>query len=148
MQKQNRTLKVSYQPNHPDRPLLKIQGLWLRRLGFNPGTLVEVSTSFPEVIVISKQIDTETLPKLGEFFSDYLKLDEDTVQKDKATPQTEVVVKLIGKDVDAFEIITTVSDALNSAGYKDLADKYTEEATDKCDIDKLLSITTTYVTVE
>ena len=148
MSKDYRTLRVTYQPSLPDRPKLVIQGRWLKRLNFNPGEIVEISTTFPEVIVISKQIDTETLPKLGEFFSDYLKLDEDTVQKDKATPQTEVVVKLIGKDVDAFEIITTVSDALNSAGYKDLADKYTEEATDKCDIDKLLSITTTYVTVE
>ncbi len=62
-------------------------------------------------------------------------------------PKTNVKVKLIGKDGNAFFILGSVKKALANGGYKDLAEEYFNEAT-KGDYNHLLSVTMDYVDVE
>ena len=62
-------------------------------------------------------------------------------------PKTEVTVKLIGKDGNAFAIMGAVRGALKRNGHRDLASQYIEEAT-KGDYDHLLRVTMEYVNVE
>ena len=61
--------------------------------------------------------------------------------------KTDVTVKLIGNDGNAFYILGTVSKALKRAGHADLAEEYMKEAT-KGDYDHLLATTMDYVNVE
>ena len=61
--------------------------------------------------------------------------------------KTDVTVKLIGKDGNAFAIMGAVSKALKRAGHADLAKEYFEEATSG-DYDNLLRVTMEYVIVE
>ena len=62
-------------------------------------------------------------------------------------PKTELTVKLIGKDGNAFAIMGAVSKALKKAGYRDLASQYFDEATSG-DYNHLLQVTMEYVNVE
>ena len=54
MLKQKRILKISYQSGHPDRPMLRIQGLWLLEANFNINDLVQVVIK-PKFLTITKQ---------------------------------------------------------------------------------------------
>ena len=45
------------------------------------------------------------------------------------SPLTDVHVKLIGEDGNAFALMGTVSKALKRGGHKDLVDKFFDEAT-------------------
>ena len=68
-----RTLHVSSQTCYPDRPMIRLAGKWLQRLGFEPQNKIEVYTGWSELILITKPIDPATLPKLGEIFPNFLK---------------------------------------------------------------------------
>lgn len=61
--------------------------------------------------------------------------------------KTDVTVKLIGKDGNAFYILGNVSKALKKAGHADLAEEYMKEAK-KGDYDHLLATTMDYVNIE
>ena len=54
MLKQKRILKISYQPGHPDRPMLRLQGLWLLEAQFGIADLVQVFIR-PKFLTITKQ---------------------------------------------------------------------------------------------
>ena len=62
-------------------------------------------------------------------------------------PKTDVIVKLIGEDGNAYSILGKVSYALKRAGYKQEAEDYLKEATSG-DYDNLLKVTMDYVEVE
>lgn len=63
-------------------------------------------------------------------------------------PITDVTVKLIGEDGNAFNILGKVKNALKQAGYdKAFIDEYLEQATSG-NYDHLLQTTMTYVNVE
>jgi len=61
--------------------------------------------------------------------------------------KTDVVVKLIGEDGNAFAILGKVEKALKRAGYPELAEEYFQKAT-AGDYDHLLRTTMEYVEVE
>jgi len=61
--------------------------------------------------------------------------------------KTNITVKLVGEDGNAFMILGRVSKALKRAGHADLAKEYMLEAT-KGDYDHLLATTMQYVEVE
>jgi hypothetical protein len=63
------------------------------------------------------------------------------------SPKTDVHVKLVGEDGNAFAILGKTKKALIKAGYKDLAEQYMKEATSG-DYDHLLAVTQQYVEVE
>jgi len=68
-------------------------------------------------------------------------------------PKTNVTVKLIGKDGNAFAIMGAVRGALKRNGHRDLASQYIEEATLVAEVygpdyDHLLRVTMEYVNVE
>jgi transposase len=69
-----------------------------------------------------------------------------TLVKDKGC-LTDVTVKLVGEDGNAFAILGRVSVALKKAGHKDIAEEYLKEAT-KGDYNDLLATTMRYVNVE
>ena len=60
--------------------------------------------------------------------------------------KTNIKVKLLGKDGNAFYILGTVKRALEKAGYRDLAKQYMKEATTG-DYNHLLAVTQEYVEV-
>lgn len=62
-------------------------------------------------------------------------------------PKTDVKVKLIGEDGNAFYILGKTIKALKKAGYDNLAKQYEMEATSG-DYDNLLRVTMKYVEVE
>ena len=62
-------------------------------------------------------------------------------------PITNVKVKLVGEDGNAFAILGKVKKALERAGHRDLAKQYMEEAT-AGDYDHLLQTAMKYVEVE
>ena len=62
-------------------------------------------------------------------------------------PKTGVVVKLVGRDGNAFYILGAVSRALRRAGHEDLSKAFLKEATEG-DYDHLLRTAMTYVEVE
>lgn len=59
-------------------------------------------------------------------------------------PKTEVKVKLVGEDGNAFAILGRVKRALERAGHRELAQQYVKEAT-AGDYDHLLQTTLEYV---
>ena len=61
--------------------------------------------------------------------------------------KTDIKVKLIGEDRNAFAILGKVSKALKKAGLKELAEEYLEEAM-KGNYDRLLQTTMNYVEIE
>ena len=61
-------------------------------------------------------------------------------------PKTDVQVKLVGEDGNAFAILARVRKAVRQAGHRDLANDYVKEAT-KGDYDHLLRVTMDYVEV-
>lgn len=61
-------------------------------------------------------------------------------------PKTNIEVKLINEDGNAFSILGKVSKALKKAGYTDLAKEYMNEAKSG-DYDNLLRVTMEYVEV-
>ena len=61
-------------------------------------------------------------------------------------PKTDVTVRLVGEDGNAFAIMGRVIAALRRAGHADLIDEYQREAMDG-DYDHLLLITMEYVNV-
>jgi hypothetical protein len=61
-------------------------------------------------------------------------------------PATDVEVKLIGEDGNAFFIIGAVSQALKRNGYESLVDEYQEKAMSG-DYSHLLSVTNDYVII-
>jgi hypothetical protein len=61
-------------------------------------------------------------------------------------PATDVEVKLIGEDGNAFAILGKVSGALKRAGHKELAEEFMEEATSG-DYDHLLATAADYVII-
>ncbi len=61
--------------------------------------------------------------------------------------KTDVVVKLVGTDGNAFAIMGKVSSALKKAGHGDLASAYCKEAISG-DYDHLLSVSMDYVKVK
>jgi len=61
--------------------------------------------------------------------------------------KTDVKVKLVGQDGNAFMILGSVTKALKRAGHEDLAKEYQKEAT-AGDYDHLLRTTMEYVEVE
>lgn len=61
--------------------------------------------------------------------------------------KTNVTVKLIGNDGNAFAIMGQVTKALKRAGHADLVDEYRKEAMSG-DYDNLLRVTMEYVEVE
>ncbi|MDI6615859.1 MAG: hypothetical protein QME27_04035 [Syntrophaceae bacterium] len=65
----------------------------------------------------------------------------------KSGPLTDVTVKLIGEDGNAFAIIGKVSRALRKAGYDDAFVREYEEKAISGDYDNLLMVTMTYVDV-
>lgn len=60
--------------------------------------------------------------------------------------KTNIKVKLTGRDGNAFFILGTVKKALRSAGFNDLAEQYSKEATSG-DYNNLLRVTMEYVDV-
>jgi len=62
-------------------------------------------------------------------------------------PKTDISVKLIGEDGNAFYILGKVKKALTREGYKELAEQYYREATEG-DYNHLLATTMEYVNVE
>lgn len=62
------------------------------------------------------------------------------------SPLTNVKVKLIGEDGNAFLIIGKVSKALKRAGHSELAEEYLKEAR-QGDYDHLLATTMKYVEI-
>ena len=62
-------------------------------------------------------------------------------------PKTNITVKLLGEDGNAFLILGKVSKALKKAGHVDLAKEYISEAK-KGDYNHLLTTTMEYVEVE
>ncbi len=60
--------------------------------------------------------------------------------------KTNIKVKLIGEDGNAFYILGKVKKALEKAGERDLAEEYIKEATSG-DYNHLLATTTKYVIV-
>ena len=60
--------------------------------------------------------------------------------------KTNVEVKLVGEDGNAFAILGKVSRELRRAGHKDLAEEYMKEATSG-DYNHLLAVTQDFVTV-
>lgn len=62
-------------------------------------------------------------------------------------PKTNVRVKLVGEDGNAFAILGRVRKALREAGHQDLADEYLKEA-QSGDYSNLLRVTMEYVVVE
>ena len=61
--------------------------------------------------------------------------------------KTQVKVKLVGEDGNAFNVLGKTIKALKKAGYEDLARQYEQEAT-AGDYDNLLRVTMEYVDVE
>lgn len=61
-------------------------------------------------------------------------------------PKTNIEVKLVNEDGNAFAILGKVRNALKKAGYTDLAKEYMKEAK-KGDYDNLLRVTLDYVEV-
>ena len=61
--------------------------------------------------------------------------------------KTNIKVKLVGEDGNAFAILGKVKQALRRAGKDDLATQYIKEATTG-DFDHLLQVTMEYVDVE
>ena len=61
--------------------------------------------------------------------------------------KTNVIVKLLGEDGNAFAILGKVRKALDKAGYKEEAKSYMKEAI-MGDYDHLLRVTAEYVEVE
>ncbi len=64
-------------------------------------------------------------------------------------PKTQIKVKLVGEDGNAFNVLGKTIKALKKAGYEDLAlaRQYEQEAT-AGDYDNLLRVTMEYVDVE
>ncbi len=62
-------------------------------------------------------------------------------------PKTDIHVRLVGEDGNAFAILGRVSKALREAGREDLADEYLTEARTG-DYDHLLQVTMQFVEVE
>lgn len=62
-------------------------------------------------------------------------------------PKTNIKVKLIGTDGNAFAILGKVSKALRDKGHGDLVKEYQAEAT-KGDYNHLLAVTMEYVEVK
>ena len=62
-------------------------------------------------------------------------------------PKTNVKVKLVGEDGNAFAIMGRVKRALERAGHKDLAAQYIKEAT-AGNYDNLLRVTLEYIEEE
>lgn len=62
-------------------------------------------------------------------------------------PKTNVKVKLVGQNGNAFAILGAVKNALERAGFKDLANEFMTEAM-KGDYDHLLRTAMAYVEVE
>ena len=62
-------------------------------------------------------------------------------------PKTDVVVKIIGEDGNAFNILGKTIKALKKAGYEEEAKQYEMEAT-AGNYDQLLQVTMKYVEVE
>jgi len=62
-------------------------------------------------------------------------------------PKTNVRVKLIGEDGNAFAIMGAVRGALERNGHEDLASQYIEEAT-MGDYNHLIRVSMDYVEVE
>lgn len=62
-------------------------------------------------------------------------------------PKTNIKVKLIGTDGNAFAILGKVSKALKQNGHGDLVKEYQAEAT-KGDYNNLLAVTMEYVEVK
>jgi len=61
-------------------------------------------------------------------------------------PKTNIKVKLINEDGNAFLILGKVSQSLKKAGRRDLAEEYMKEAR-KGDYDNLLRVTMEYVEI-
>ena len=61
--------------------------------------------------------------------------------------KTNIKVKLVGANGNAFNVMALVSAALKKAGRRDLADAYIAEATSG-DYNHLLQVTMEYVDVE
>ena len=59
-------------------------------------------------------------------------------------PKTNVRVKLVGEDGNAFSILSRVKRALIKAGHAELAERYIKEATSGS-YDRLLAVTMEYV---
>ena len=62
-------------------------------------------------------------------------------------PRTNITVKLVGEDGNAFMILGKVSGALKRAGYREEAETYMKEAMSG-DYNHLLQTTMEYVEVE
>ena len=62
-------------------------------------------------------------------------------------PKTNIKVKLVGEDGNAFAILGVVKTALIKGGFPELADQYIKEATAK-DYSNLLCVVMEYVEVE
>jgi len=63
-------------------------------------------------------------------------------------PKAEgVTVELIGKDGNVFSIIGSVAREMRKAGYKELADEFTREATSSESYDAVLRLVMEYVDV-
>ena len=62
-------------------------------------------------------------------------------------PKTNIKVKLVGEDGNAFAILSVVKKALIKGGFPELADQYIKEATAD-DYDNLLRVSMEYVEVE
>ncbi len=59
-------------------------------------------------------------------------------------PKTQIKVKLIGEDGNAFNVLGKTIKALKKAGYEDLSRQYEQEAT-AGDYDHLLRVAMEYV---
>jgi hypothetical protein len=61
--------------------------------------------------------------------------------------KTNLTVKLVGEDGNAFAILGKVKKALQKGGFNDLASQYMKEAMSG-DYDNLLRVTSEYVDIE
>ena len=70
-----------------------------------------------------------------------------SAEGDGTMPKTDVRVKLVGEDGNAFAVLGKVARALRRAGHEELAKRFTREATSG-DYDNLLRKAMEYVEVE
>lgn len=63
-------------------------------------------------------------------------------------PRTEVVVELIGKDGNVFNLIGLTTRALRQEGYSDEAQEFSDGAHKKTSYDEVLNYIQEFVTIE
>ena len=70
------------------------------------------------------------------------------MSKENKEPRTEVIVELVGKDGNVFNLIGLTSQALRREGYPDEAKEFNDGAHKKSSYDEVLKYIQEFVTIE